>query len=59
MSYSVCLRCRKAVSAYEKYCDKCEITHKQDKDFWRSQDNCEIAMNPILRDREVRKDEKK
>lgn len=36
MSYSVCFNCKNMVNSYEKYCDECEKTYKQDKDFWKS-----------------------
>lgn len=36
MSYSVCLKCEKKVSQYEKYCASCECEYKQDKMFWKT-----------------------
>jgi hypothetical protein len=36
MSYSVCLNCKEMVKSYEKYCDKCSCSFKQDVDFWKN-----------------------
>lgn len=36
MSYSVCLRCEKAVRQYEKYCDECAREYRQDENFWKT-----------------------
>lgn len=39
MSYSVCIECREMVSAYEKYCLKCEQGKRVNPpDFWKDHD---------------------
>lgn len=30
MSYSVCFSCGHMVPCYEKYCERCALTHKQE-----------------------------
>ena len=43
MSCSSCLRCRKRVPMYEKYCKECEKTHKQDYGFWDRPSNYHLT----------------
>lgn len=57
MSCSVCFKCDRMVSAYEKYCSDCAKTHRQDVSFWREEpDAGELYRLPWLRERELSKD---
>lgn len=55
MSYSVCLACKEMVSSYQKYCQKCEKTYKQDKDFWVRTESYQCYNEP-KRTEELKKD---
>ena len=60
MSYSICFKCKKMVSQWEKYCQMCETKYRQDETFWKDEpDAYELFNNPDLQKRELTQDEKK
>lgn len=39
MSYSICFKCEKMVSRYEKYCVECSKYYHQDEEYWKRDGN--------------------